>query len=258
MLTHIPLILQLTKRQVIGRYKGSAFGLLWSFLNPIILLSIYTFAFSFVFKAKWGIEQESHYDFALILFASLTIFNLFAEVIRESPNLILHQPNFVKKVIFPLDILPIVSVCSALVHTFVSLGIFFVFYFLVHHSIPYTAIFLPAVILPLMLVALGSSYFLSSAGVFIRDIGHFMGHFVTILLFTSPVFFSLERIPPQFRKFLYFNPLVLILEEARGILVFGKPPEWAILALYFAFGAIFTLLGWIWFQRTRKAFADYI
>jgi lipopolysaccharide transport system permease protein len=258
MTSHISLIIQLTSRQVIGRYKGSTLGLLWSFLNPLILLSIYTFAFSYVFQARWGLENENHLDFALILFASLTIFNLFAEVIREAPSLVIHQPNFVKKVIFPLDVLPIVSVLTSLVHAIVSLVIFFVFYWLVHHSLPWTIIYLPFVIAPILLLSLGTSYFLSSIGVYIRDIGHFMGHFVTILLFTSPVFYSTEKIPESFRKFLFLNPIAILLEESRGILVFEKPPQWGFLALYFAIGAILTLLGWIWFNRIRKGFADIL
>lgn len=254
----ISLILQLTKRQIIGRYKGSSLGFLWSFLNPIILLCIYTFAFSYVFKAKWGLENENHYDFALVLFASLTVFNVFADVLREAPNLIINQANFVKKVIFPLEILPIVSVLSSLVHAFASFLVYMVFFLAVHFTLPPTILFLPLILFPLVLISVGTSYFLSSAGVFFRDIGHFMSHFVTILLFTSPVFFSVDRIPESFRTLLNFNPLVFHLEAARSVLVFGKVPTWSGLVFYFFFGLGFSVFGWLWFQRTKKAFPDYL
>ncbi len=254
----ISLILQLTKRQVVGRYKGSSLGLLWSFLNPLIMLSIYTFAFSVVFQAKWGIENEGHFDFALVLFASLTLFNLFGDVLREAPFLIVQQPNFVKKVIFPLEILPVVSVFSSLIHSFFSFVIFFFFYFLVNHALPWTVVFLPLVLLPIILIALGLSFFLSSIGVYIRDIGFFMAHFVTILLFTSPVFFSLDKIPLSFRKFLFLNPLSLLLEEGRSILIFERSPNFFVILSTTCFGFLLIYLGFQWFKRTRPGFADVL
>jgi lipopolysaccharide transport system permease protein len=252
------LILQMTKRNLIGKYKGSIFGLLWSFLNPLILLSIYTFAFSVVFKAKWGLAEEGILDFALILFASLTVFNLFGEILKDSPTLILSQPNYVKKVIFPLEILPVVNLLTALVHTCISILIFIIFFGFAHKSIPWTLVFLPIIFLPLLLISLGLSFFLASMGVFLRDIGYFMTHIITILLFTSPVFFPLDRIPPMFQKILFLNPVAYILEEARAIMVFGKIPDWKILSIYTLVGFILTILGFWWFQKTRKGFADVL
>lgn len=248
----------MTKRNVIGKYKGSFFGLLWSFINPLFMLGIYTFAFSVVFKAKWGLKEEGHIDFALILFASLTIFNLFGEILKESPLLIVSQPNFVKKVVFPLEILPVINLMSALIHSSISLCVFLVFFGIAHLSFPITILLLPLVVIPLVLISLGVSYILASLGVFFRDIGHFMGHIITVLLFTSPVFFSLDKIPEKFRYIMMINPLAYLLEDARSVMIFGKLPNWNVLAAYTLFGFLLSILGYWLFQKTRKSFADIL
>ncbi|BDA79209.1 transport permease protein [Leptospira kobayashii] len=248
----------MTKRNLLGKYKGSFFGLLWSFINPLFMLGIYTFAFSVVFKAKWGLKEEGHIDFALILFASLTIFNLFGEILKESPLLIVSQPNFVKKVVFPLEILPIINLLSALIHSAISLCVFLLFYGIAHLALPVTILLLPLVVIPLVLISLGISYILASLGVFLRDIGYFMTHIITILLFTSPVFFSLDRIPEKFRYLMLANPLAYLLEDARSVMIFGKYPNWNVLAAYTALGLCLLILGYWWFQKTRKGFADVL
>lgn len=252
------LIWSLAKRNVVGKYKGSFFGLFWSFLNPLILLSIYTFAFSVVFKAKWGMEDEGHFDFALILFASLTIFNVFSETISGAPTVILGNPNFVKKVVFPLEILPIVNFVTAIIHFSLSLSIFFLFFFTFRLYIPWTIIFLPVVLIPLSLISIGLSYFLAAVGVYVRDIGFFIGHFLQIMLFTSPVFYSLDRIPPSIRKIVFLNPVAYILENARYVLVFGKIPSWKVLTVYSCLGLLTLVIGFYVFQKLRKGFADVI
>ncbi len=257
-LVHKELIWNMTKRNVLGRYKGSFFGLLWSFFNPLLMLAIYTFAFSVIFQAKWGLEDEGHIDFALILFASLTIFNLFGDVLKEAPHLVLSQPNFVKKVIFPLEILPVISLLSSLIQAVISLSIFLVIYGLTHLSLPWTLVYLPLVIFPLMLISLGIAFILASIGVYFRDIGYFMSHIVTVLLFTSPVFFSIDRMPSLMKSLMVLNPIAYLLENARRVMVFGKSPEWIFLATYTLLGFILTMFGYWWFQKTRKGFADVI
>ena len=149
------LVWQMTKREVIGRYRGSVLGLLWSFFNPILMLTIYTFVFSVVFKARWGSGGESRFEFALILFAGLIVFNLFAECVNRAPSLIVGNVNYVKKVVFPLEILPLVTMGAALFHCAISLGVLIVFYGLLSGSLPWTIVFAPVVVTPLLLVTLG-------------------------------------------------------------------------------------------------------
>lgn len=252
------IIWQMTKRNVIGKYKGSFLGVVWSFLNPLILLFIYTFAFSVVFKAKWGLEEEGHLDFALILFASLTIFNLFGDTLRDSPNLVLNYPNYVKKIIFPLEILPIVNLCTSLIQAGINLIIFIFFFLMTNFYLPLTIFLIPFIIFPLILIALGVSFFLASFGVYFRDIGYFMGHVITIFLFTSPVFYSMERIPKSIQKFTYINPIAIILENARSVMIFGKYPNWSELIFYSILGFVLLISGFWWFQKTRVGFSDVL
>jgi lipopolysaccharide transport system permease protein len=234
-------------------------GLLWSFFNPIFMLTVYTFAFSVVFKAKWGEGQgDGKAEFAIILFAGLIVFNLFAEIVNNAPNLILANVNYVKKVVFPLEILPLVSIGATLFHALTSVAVLLVFYFAVHLSIHWTVVFLPLILFPLLLLTLGGSWFLSSLGVYLRDVSQTIGLLNTALLFTSPIFFPVSALPEDLRPLLLLNPLAFIIEQSREVLIWGNLPNFAGLALYLAGSLLVAWLGLFWFQKTRKGFADVL
>lgn len=253
------LIYQMTSREVIGRYKGSAFGLAWSFFNPIVMLVIYTFVFSVVFRARWGVsDSDSKTEFALILFVGLIIFNLFSETINRAPGLILSNVNYVKKVVFPLEILIVINFGTAFFHAFVSFLIMLIAFLLINGFINWTAIFLPMVLLPFALLILGISWFIASLGVFARDVGQAIGGITTLLMFLSPVFYPVTAVPKQLQNWILLNPVTFIIEQSRAVLFFGKIPDWSGLGLYFIFAAIVMLLGFAWFQKTRKGFADVL
>lgn len=252
------LIWQLTKREVVGRYRGSLLGLFWSFFNPVLMLTIYTFVFSVVFKARWGTGGESRFEFALILFAGLIVFNLFAECVTRAPSLIASNVNYVKKVVFPLEILPLVTMGAALFHGIVSLGVLLVFYVLISASLPWTIIFVPLVMLPLLLTTLGLSWFLASFGVFLRDVAQTIGLLVTVLMFLSPIFYPMSAIPEKYQFFIYLNPLTFIIEQMRDVLIWGKLPSWSGLCLVMLIGMLVAWFGLVWFQKTRKGFADVL
>lgn len=253
------LIWQMAHREVVGRYRGSMMGLVWSFLNPIFMLTIYTFVFSVVFQAKWGQSQGGgKAEFAIILFAGLIVFNIFAEIVNRAPSLILANANYVKKVVFPLEILPLVAIGATLFHALVSVLVLLVFCFAVHMTIPWTVVFLPVVLFPLLLLTLGGTWFLASLGVYLRDVSQTMGLLTTALLFTSPIFFPISALPESLRPFLLLNPLAFIIEQARGVLIWGNLPDWTGLAIYLAGSALIAWGGLFWFQKTRKGFADVI
>ena len=252
------LIAQMTRREVVGRYKGSVMGLLWSFLNPVFMLAVYSFVFSVVFKARWSGGGESQTQFAVILFAGMTVHALFAEVLNRAPGIILGNVNYVKKVVFPLEILAVVSLGAALFHALVSLLVLLVAFAMLNGFIHWTAIFAPLVLLPLMLLSLGFGWILSSLGVFVRDIGQLIGVFTTALLFLSPVFFPVSALPESFQPWLNLNPLTFIIEQSREVLIWGHLPDWQGLTLYSIGAGIFAWLGFFWFQKTRKGFADVL
>lgn len=252
------LIAQMTRREVVGRYKGSVMGLLWSFLNPLFMLAVYSFVFSVVFKARWSGSGESQTQFAVILFAGMTVHALFAEVLNRAPGIILGNVNYVKKVVFPLEILAVVSLGAALFHALVSLLVLLVAFAMLNGFIQWTAIFAPLVLLPLMLLSLGFGWILSSLGVFVRDIGQLIGVFTTALLFLSPVFFPVSALPESFQPWLNLNPLTFIIEQSREVLIWGHLPDWQGLTLYSIGAGTFAWLGFFWFQKTRKGFADVL
>jgi lipopolysaccharide transport system permease protein len=252
------LISSLITREVVGRYRGSFMGILWSFFNPVFMLLVYTFVFSIVFKARWNIANDSKTEFALVLFSGLLVFNLFAECVGRAPSLILSNTNYVKKVVFPLDVLPWVTMGSALFHTLISLMVWFIAY-VIFFGVPHvTSLWLPLIILPLVLFTMGVSWALASLGVFLRDVSQFIGTVITISMFLSPIFYPATALPEEYRSLLFFNPLTPAIEMTRDVLYWGKQPDWSMLAVYMAVSAAIAWLGFAWFQKTRKGFADVL
>lgn len=252
------LIRLLVVREVAGRYRGSILGIFWSFFNPVFMLAVYTFVFSVVFKARWGTGDESRAEFALILFAGLLIFNLFAECINRAPSLILANINYVKKVVFPLEILPWVAFGAALFHALVSLAVWLLFSFWVFGVPHVTLLLFPLVLAPLTLLVMGLSWFLAALGVFLRDVAQVIGVMTTVLLFLTPIFYPVSAIPERYRFFLHLNPLTFIVEQSRDLLIFGSGLAWGRLALLCLFAFFVAWLGFAWFQKTRKGFADVL
>lgn len=253
------LIIEMTKREVLGRYKGSVMGLLWSFLNPLFMLAVYTFVFSIVFKARWGLgEDENKIQFAIVLFIGMIVHGLFAEVLNRAPNLILSNVNYVKKVIFPLDILPVITMGAALFHCLISLLVLIVTFVVFNGYLYWTAIFLPLIFLPLIILTLGFAWILASLGVYLRDVGQTIGILMSITMFCSPVFYSVNSIPESFRPWLMLNPITFIIEQARQVFIFGHLPNWSGLSIYTVVAVFIAWIGYAWFQKTRKGFANVL
>ena len=253
------LISQMVKREVVGRYRGSAMGLAWSFFNPLFLLTVYTFVFSVVFKSRWTVGGgETKTLFAVVLFTGMIVHGLFAEVLNRAPGLILANVSYVKKVVFPLEILPIVTMGAALFHSLVSLVVLLAAYVVFNGYMNWTVVFAPLVLLPLLIFTLGVAWILASLGVFLRDVSQTIGIVTMVLMFLSPVFYPVTALPEQFRPWLMANPLTFIIEQARNVLVWGKLPDWMGLGAYTLAAMIVAWAGFAWFQRTRKGFADVL
>ncbi|MCA8199747.1 ABC transporter permease [Burkholderia sp. AU33545] len=253
------LIWQFTKRDVVGRYRGSVLGLLWSFFNPLLMLTVYTFVFGYVFKARWGTGGSgSKAEFAVTLFAGMIVFQIFAECINKAPSLIVSNPNFVKKVVFPLEILPVVTCLSALFHAAVSAIVLIIGVLVVKGGLSVTMLLWPLVLLPFSLMVLGLSWFLASLGVFIRDIAQSIGLITVVFNFMSPVFYPASALPAPLRKFLFLNPVTYAVEQSRAVLINGQLIDVSGFAIYSIASVIVFALGLMWFQRSRKGFADVL
>lgn len=246
------------KREVLGRYRGSVMGLLWSFLNPLFMLGVYTFVFSVIFKARWNVGSDSKTEFALVLFAGLMVFTLFSECINRAPGLIVGNPNYVKKVVFPLEILPWVTLGASLFHAAISLIVWLLAYIILFGIPHVTALYLPLILAPFILFIMGLSWALASLGVFLRDVSQFIGIMTTTLMFLSPIFYPVTALPEDYRKILYFNPLAPIIEQTRDVLFWGESPDFATLGVYLVATTMVAWVGFALFQRTRKGFADVL
>jgi len=253
------LISQMVRREVIGRYQGSVMGVAWSFFNPVLMLTVYTFVFSVVFKARWSVAaDESRTLFAVLLFVGMIVHGLFAEVLNRAPGLILSNVSYVKKVVFPLEILPVIALGAALFHCLISLSVLLAAFTILNGYLNWTVVFIPLILVPLTIFTIGVAWVLASLGVFLRDVSQTIGLVTTVMMFLSPVFYPVTALPERFRPWLMANPLTFIIEQAREVLIWGRLPDWAGLCLY-TFGA--TAVAWVgyaWFQKTRKGFADVL
>jgi lipopolysaccharide transport system permease protein len=256
---HRQLFNKLLQRDFAERYQGSYLGLFWSFFLPLLSLLVFTFFFGVIFQSRWDRGgQEGMAQFAIILFVGLTLYNFIAECINRSPGLILSRQNYVKNVVFPLEILPIVLVASAAINLGIGIVVIALMQILFYQIIHWTVIFLPLIVLPLLLIGLGLSWFLSSLGVYIRDIQHIVVPLSQLLMFLSPVFYPLSALPDYLQPWMALNPLAAIMEQAREVLIFGQIPIWHSYFSVLVFSIVIALLGNYWFLRTRKGFADVI
>ena len=254
---HRSLVFELTKREFSGRYRGSFGGIAWSFAQPLFLLTVYTIAFGVILKARWGFSGGTA-NYALMLFAGLIIFNAFSECLIRSTTLVTGNPNFVKKVVFPLELLPVITVATALIHALIAIATWFLGYLLLFGMPKSTAILFPLILLCFVPVLLGLGWLLSAIGVIIKDVGQLTGMLSHTLLFLTPIFYSIEAAPPKLQGLLMLNPLTFIVEQFRLVLFYGQMPALKSLSVYFVLASLFAWVSLVLFRRLRPTFADMV
>lgn len=258
LLAHRELIGQLVKREIVGRYRGSFLGVIWSFINPLLMLTIYTFVFGVVFKSRWRAASTDPMEFAVVMFAGVMLHTLISECITRAPMLIVGNVNFVKKVVFPLEAFAWVSIGTALFHMLIAVLIFVTAILLWQGHILPTVLWVPIIILPFALLTVGLVWFVASLGVYLRDIGQLMGIVSSLLMFLAPVFYPLHSVPAGLADFLYLNPITFIVEQVRAAAIWGTPIDWFGWAIYCLVSYLVAWLGLMWFQRMRGGFADVL
>lgn len=255
---HRELLLTLIRREVLGRYRGSVMGIAWSFLHPLFMLGVYTFVFSVVFQARWGTSGGSHGEFALVLFSGLMALNLFSECLNKAPTLISNNINFVKKIVFPLDIMPWVVAGAALFHLAISFAVWLAFYIMILGTPPATVLLVPLILLPLVLLALGVSWVFMSMGAYLRDMSQITAMLTSVLMFLSPVFYPVSALPESYRPLIYLNPLTTVIEQLRMVMLEGALPDMAAYCGFLGFSLVAAWLGFAFFQKIRRGFADVL
>ena len=249
---------EMAVRDIRGRYRGASFGLMWSLISPFMMLCVYTLAFGYILKSRWPGASGNISEFAMILFVGLIVHGFFAEVLTRSPNLIVGNSNLVKRIIFPLHLLPWTAVLSALFHLFTNSLVFLVISAILLGQPHWTIVLLPVVVAPLAMLAIGVSWFLSALGVFLRDVGQVMGVVSTALLFLSSAIVPVSTLPSQFQIVFKLNPLTFIIDQAREVAFWGRMPDWSGLALYMLVAMVVMYAGFAFFEKTRRGFADVL
>lgn len=248
---------ELTKRDVEGRYSGSFLGLFWSFFNPLLMLAVYTLAFRVFLGMRWP-NMGSGVDFSLMIFCGMIVHSLLAECLMRGPTVIVSQANLVKRVVFPLAILPGVMVASAVVNAVLSVVVLLIFALISQHTLHLTVLYLPLIFAPYVVLLCGVSLLMASLGVFVRDVVQVAGVISAMLMFLSPVFYPASNLKQPYRSVIDYNPLTLIIEQTRKLVLFGQSPDWQALGLYTLVAFAVLVFGYVWFQRTRDGFADVL
>jgi lipopolysaccharide transport system permease protein len=250
---HRYLLGQLVKRDVLLRYRGAYFGLLWIFLNPLIMLGVFAFVFGEIFEARWPV-QSGGIPFVLNLYCGLIAFNIFAETVSRSPGSVRSYPSYVKKIIFPVEMLPVVPLGSALIHAVFNTAILALALVWIG-QLNYSILLFPVLILPLVLFGLGLAWFLAAWGVFIKDMNQIVPVFVQMLMFLSPVFYPSQAVPKPFQPLYTYNPLGSVIEALRAALT-GLRVDWGAWSIALALSLMVFSFGYAFFQHSRDEFAD--
>ncbi|MBX7229565.1 MAG: ABC transporter permease, partial [Burkholderiaceae bacterium] len=249
--------LRLIVRELRSKYQGSSFGVLWSFFMPMLMLGVYLFVFGYVFNARRGDQQANLSEFGLALFSGILVHGLLAECLNRSPAAIVAQPNYVKKVVFPLELLPLTVVGGALVQYGIGFTILLIA-ITVLQSAPLLAWAVPLALLPLIVLCAGVAFGLAALAVYVRDVAQLSGLLSTVLLFLSPVFYPVSALPEFLRPWMFLNPLTLPIETIRSLLLGGPLPPLFAWGSYSLIAVVVLWLGWAFFQATRRGFADVL
>lgn len=253
------LLLQLVKRNVQTRYKGSVLGLLWVVTTPLLMLAVYTFIFGVILKTRWGVgTNDSMAAFALILFCGQVVLNIFSETLTMAVGTVVNNPNYVKKVVFPLEILPLASFLTALFFGMVWFGILLLSIVACLHIATWTMVALPLVLLPLFFLTCGLAWMVAALGVYIRDLAHVIGILLQMLFFMTPVIYQLDMVPERYRVYLWLNPLTYVVENVRKVLIYGQWPNWSAWAAMLLGSIIISKLGYLWFMKSKRGFGDVL
>lgn len=254
------LVYRFTVRQLRSQYRGTQLGLLWNALSPILLLAVYTLVFGTILGVRLSNKPgEGPLDYAVLLFVGLMVFQAFSLPITQAPTLVTSKPNLVKKVVFPLEILPVTTTLAALASSSVGLAMVLIVHLLRGGTIGWWALAFPIVLVPIILITVGVGWILGSLGVFIRDLQPLVGTIVQrLLFFLTPIFYSIDTIPEAYRGLMHLNPLTGVVQGARNTLMFNQPPDWLPLAIWFVASLVIFQVGYAVFCKGRRGFADVL
>lgn len=253
------LVKQFAWREVVGRNKGTQLGIVWTFLNPLLILVVNTFVFAVILRQSWNVLGGGPAEFPLTMLCGMTVFGVFGETVCAAPTMIVSRPNFVTKVVFPIEIFPAAALGCALFYAAINLVLIVAGTGLLLRTISTTIWMFPAVLVPLVALTLGVSWFLAALGVFLRDINAIVGLVVyRVLVFMTPLLFPATAVPREYRGILDYNPLTVLVESSRRTLMWSQQPDWVSLGWVTGLSLVLMQLGYAFFERSKRGFADVI
>ena len=252
------LLSNMTITDIKKRFQGSILGIFWAVIAPLIMLVIYTVIFSEVFSIKWNSDTSNKFEFAMMLFCGLCMYNMFSTVLGRSVGLIEQNKNFVKKVVFPIEILPVTITLSALFDCVISIIVLIAATFILTSNITITILQVPVILLPHIVFCLGIAYFFSALSVYVKDMANFISILITVCMYASPVFFPLSALPEKFRFFIMLNPMTYGMENMRLAVIHGEVLNFEYYLISVVSAVTFHLAGkWV-FNKAKRGFADLL
>lgn len=251
------LVLSLAKQGLVARYKGSVLGLLWALVTPAVMIGIFTFIFAGIFGARFG-ASTTKWDYALYLFCGLLPWTMFQESIQQSSTTIVTHANLVKRVVFPLETLPVAQTLSALANQLFGTVALLLAIILIRHDIHLTVLWFPVVLISQLILTIGSAWLIASLGVFLRDMSQGIGLVLMVWMYLTPIIYPETIVPQNLRWVIELNPFTALVRSYRRILMDNAAPDWTGLGYFTLIAVGVFLFGYWWFARTRKNFADVI
>ena len=255
--TRFDLMISLARRELAARYKGSVLGIVWAVLTPIVMIAIFTFIFAGIFKARFG-ASNSQWDYALYLFCGLLPWNAFQESLQISSTTIVAHANLVKRVVFPLETLPVSQSIAMLANQMFGTVALLIAAMIIRHELHLTVLLLPILLIPQLIATLGAAWLLASLGVFMRDIVQGLSLVLMAWMYLTPIIYPASLVPERYRRLIDLNPFTSLVRNYRYLLLDGAGPDWGGLAYFSGFALALFIFGYWWFAKTRKNFADVI
>lgn len=255
---HRNLTRELVRNEILGRYRGATFGMLWSLLSPFMMLVVYTIAFGSILKGRWPQVGDTHAEFGLVIFVGIFVHGFFGECFTRAPRLMLENSNYVKRVVFPLDILPWTMVLAGLFHLAMNVVVFCLLSFFVYQQLSPLVLLLPLVLAPLVLLNVAVSWVMSSLGVYLRDIAQVAPVVATAMFFLSSAIIPVDAVPEKYQLVFKLNPLTFFIDQARAVALWGQQPDWSGLAWYAVGSLVAVFAAHAWFRSTSRGFADVL
>lgn len=251
------LVRSLARKELAAKYRGSALGFVWAMLTPAVMIAIYTFIFAGLFKARFG-AQGTAWDYALYLFCGLLPWTAFQESAQGAANVIVNHANLVKRVVFPLEALPLSQVLAAHATQMFGTLALIIATLIIRRELHATLLWLPVLIVPQIIFILGASWFVAALGVFLRDTAQVVALALVAWFFLTPIIYPEEVVPPRFRQIVALNPFAPLVRSYRRVVLEGASPDFKGMLYFAAVAVVVFLVGYWWFAKSRKNFADVI